>query len=271
MVALFIFATVSVTLSGQADVVPSLDVVGIRIGMTVKEAATALRADNPRLMLTPSTRGLEGFAQPLLMSIAGQEGPVSGPNNTVERGGENIELLFTTPPNPEVVWGIKRTYFFATKERPDLQITLDAMRKKYGPETIAPSPDPRDQTKFMAWVYDAQGKPMGPNGAQLNTMCAGLVTSRFGNGGITTEQEILTGQAGPAPCQSISIVNASIQSARLDPANPQFVVFSLIVQITDARRHRAATDATRAVALAATKARESKEAEEVKRRGAPKL
>ncbi|HEY7189215.1 MAG TPA: hypothetical protein VH436_21805 [Vicinamibacterales bacterium] len=95
----------------------------------------ALKADNPRLMLSPSTNRLEGFANPLLFSIAGQEGPVSGPNGTVERGAENIE----------------------------------------------------------------------------------------------------------------------------------------IVRITDARRHRAATDATRAVALAATKSRESKESEEVKKRGAPKL
>lgn len=60
-------------------------------------------------------------------------------------------------------------------------------------------------------------------------------------------------------------------ASRLDPANPQFVVNSLIVQINAGSRHRAATDATRAVALRAAKEREGRQAEEVQQRAAPKL
>jgi len=272
MAVTFIIASVSGVIGfGQNGAAPSLDVVGIRIGMTVKEAAVALKADNPRLMLMPSTGTLEGFSQALLLSMAGREAPSGGPNGEIVRAAENIEVLFTTPPGPEVVWGVQRTYTFATKDRPDLQITLDALRKKYGPESVPPSPDPRDQSKFIVWVYDAQGKPMGPAGAQLNMMCGGLVTRHFGNGENITMTEIQSGQPVPAPCQSLTIVNASVQASRLDPANPQFVVNSLIVQIGDNSKHQGAVEGTRAVALAAAKAREGKQAEEVKRRGAPKL
>jgi hypothetical protein len=162
---------------------------------------------------------------------------------------------------------VKRLYNFATREMPDLQITLDALQKKYGAATVPASPDPRDRTKNLAWVYDAQGQPMGPKGAPLNAMCAGLAASHFGNGDQPTMNQIQTGQPGPAQCQSISIVTASVLAGGLDAANPQLVVHRLVVQITDGRRHRASVDATRAVALAATKARD----EEVKKRAAPKL
>ena len=81
---------------------------------------------------------------------------------------------------------------------------------------------------------------MGPAGAQLNMMCGGLVTRHFGNGENITMTEIQSGQPVPAPCQSLTIVNASVQASRLDPANPQFVVNSLIVQIGDNSKHQAA-------------------------------
>jgi hypothetical protein len=54
-------------------------------------------------------------------------------------------------------------------------------------------------------------------------------------------------------------------------ANPLLVVRFLLVQMIDGSRHRASTDATRAVALAALKARENKDNEEIKKRAPPKL
>ena len=272
MVGTFIIAgLLAIGLHAQSGTAPSLDIVGIKLGMTTREAAAALRADNPRLMLRPTTTTLEGFAQPLLFSIVGQEAITSGSDSTITRAGEDVELLFTTPPSPEVVWGVKRIYTFATREMPDLQITLDALRKKYGPETVPASPDARDMTKNMVWVYDAQGKPMGPSGAPLNLLCAPRFMAHFGNGDVTTLNEIQNGQLGPAQCQSIILINANVQGSRLDQSNPQLVVRSLIVNINDGSRHRASTEATRAVAIAASKARENKQNEEIKGRAAPKL
>src|SRR5712691_1414891 len=50
----------------------SLDIVGIKLGMSVKDAMLALKADNPRLTLTPSTLTLEGFAEQLMPSVRGR-------------------------------------------------------------------------------------------------------------------------------------------------------------------------------------------------------
>ena len=49
----------------------SLDVVGIKPGMTFKDAMLALKADNPRLTLTPSTRQYEGFTEALMPAGCG--------------------------------------------------------------------------------------------------------------------------------------------------------------------------------------------------------
>jgi len=275
MAVTLIVASVSgIALYGQSAGAPSLDVVGIRVGMTVKEAAAALKADNPRLMLSPGTHTLEGFAQPLLFSIIGNEDATTGPNGTMTRANETITLLFTTPPSPEVVWGVKRVYNFLPKEQPEMQNMLEALRMKYGPESRPASPDPRDLSKYVAWVYDAQGKPMGPSGAPLNMTCAPDATAHFGSGDDPTLNEIQSGRpSGPPQCQAITIVNANVLGSQVDPSkvNSTLVVRSLIVQITDGARHRASVDATRAVAVGATKSREDKENEVIKKRPTPKI
>jgi hypothetical protein len=272
-VALLVAGMSGIALHGQGGA-PSLDVVGIRIGMTVKEAATALKAANPRLRLAPGTRALEGFPQPLLFSIIGNEDSITGPDGIMTRAPETITLLFTTPPSPEVVWGVKRVYNFRPKEQPEMQNMLDALRKKYGPESLPASSDRRDLSKYVAWVYDAQGKPMGPSGAPLNMTCAPNVGAHFGSGDDPTLNEIQSGRpSGPPQCQSITIVNANVLGGLTDQSNfnSTMVVRGLIVQITDGSRHKASVDATRAVALGATKSRENKEDETIKKRPTPKI
>ncbi len=59
-------------------------------------------------------------------------------------------------PKQEAVWGVTRTYNFATAEWPSLQNALDALHKKYGPESVPADPDPRNNTKGIAWVYDGR-------------------------------------------------------------------------------------------------------------------
>jgi hypothetical protein len=248
----------------------SLDVVGIKPGMTVREAMLALKADNPRLTIAPSTRQYEGFAEPLMPSVTGSEPATPGPNSVIQRAGENVEILFTMLPNQEVVWGVKRTYFFATAERPSLQNTLDALHKKYGPESMPPDPDPRNNTKAITWVYDGQGRPLGPRGAQLYRTC-GSFSNHFGNGDLAAVNDIQTGGQPPAAdCKSLIYVDASVQ-ASIDPASSQFVVNTLTVILADGGRYRTAIDAMRTVILNAAKSREKKETDDVNKRGAPKL
>lgn len=248
----------------------SLDVVGIKLGMTVKDAMLALKADNPRMTLAPATLEFEAFTEPLLFSVAGTEAPTPGPNSLPSRAGENVEILFTVPPNQEVVWAVRRTYFFAGAERPSLQNTLDALHRKYGPETMPADPDPRNPTKGIIWVYDGQGKPMGPAGQQIYKTC-GTFGNHFGSGGLAARNDIQTGgQPGPPECKSYIVLAASVQ-AGLDPASSQYVVNNMGAVLADGGRYRTAIEATRGVILNAAKAREKKQADEVNKRAAPKL
>lgn len=248
---------------------PAFDVVGIKLGMTVADAMRALKADNPRMTLTPNTHELEGFSSPLMLSVVASEPVTPGPNATAARGGEALEILFTLPPGTEVVWGVQRKYHFATSERPSMEATVGALLKKYGPASIPPSADARDRTKNIMWVYDAQGKPLGPAGARLVVSCAALM-SHF-NGDTASMNEIESGQMGPKECQSIIVINANIQGSPATQGSSELVVNDLIVQMLDSARHVAAAEATRAVALNAAKARDRKATEEVQKRGAPKL
>jgi len=245
------------------------DVVGIRSGMTVKDAMLALKADNPRLKLSPSTRQFEGFTGELLLSVFGEEAATPGPNSMPLRAGEKVEILFTIPPNQELVWGVMRVYNFAGAERPSLQNTLEALHRKYGPETMPADPDPRNSTKSIIWVY-TQGKPMGPAGQQIYKTC-GTFGNHFGNGGLAAVNDIATGgQPWPAECKSYTVLAASVQ-AGIDPASSQYVVNNMSAVLADGGRYRTAINATRAVVLNAVKAREKKQTDEVNKRGVPKL
>jgi hypothetical protein len=249
----------------------SLDVVGIRLGMTVKDAMLALKADNPRMTLSPFTREYEGLTGPLLFSVFGEEAPTpGGPYNLPLRAGENVEILFTVPPNQEVVWAVRRVYFFPGAQRPSLQNTLEALHRKYGPETLPADPDPRSYTKGIVWVYDGQGKPMGPAGQQIYKTC-GTFGDHFGNGGLRDRGDIEGGgRPGPPECKSYIVLTASVQ-AGLDPASSQFVVNNVGAVLADGGRYRTAIEATSNVVLNAVKAREKKRTDEVNKRAAPKL
>lgn len=243
------------------------DVVGIKSGMTVKDAMQALKADNPRMKLSPSTLRLEGFSDDLMSYVVGAEPQTPGPppGYTIARAGEKVTIAFTLPPNQESVWGVERVYNFATAERPALQVTLDALTKKYGPETTRLNAGPN--SNHITWVYNAQGKPMGPGGAQLNKACTFPVLAAItGN----PANDINNGTRWPADCNSVTIVSADI-SAGQDPASSQYVVVTMTVSVADAARYHAAMEATRAVVLKATKSREKTETDQVNQRKAPKL
>lgn len=248
----------------------SLDVVGIKPGMTVRDAMLALKADNPRMTLAPSTREFEGFTGPLLFSVFGEEAATPGPNSLPLRAGENVEILFTLPPNQEVVWAVRRVYNFAGAERPSLQNLLEALHRKYGPETVPADPDPRNNTKGIVWVYDGQGRPLGPSGQQIYRTC-GTFGNYFGNGGLAAVNDIQSaGRPVPPECKAYIVVNASVQ-AGIDPASSQYVVSNMGAVLADGGRYRTAIDATRGVIVNAAKAREKKQTDEVNKRGTPKL
>ena len=241
---------------------PNLDVVGIKLGTSVKAAVAIMKANNPRLMVQEQTLQLEGFDQLVSTAI---EGSVSG---EAGKDTEHFQLGVTMPPSSQVVWGINRTYTYATKNMPSLDMTIAALRKKYGPENIPPDPDPRAGTKFMVWVFDAQGRPLAAGPAHtLYLTCSTPLANAFGSTTILNE---LHGVRMPAECDAVVLVTASLQSsANVIPGS--VVVGNLIVQVANGPAYRASMEATRRVVMAAVKARENKQKQEVDKRGEPKV
>jgi hypothetical protein len=74
----------------------------------------------------------------------------------------------------------------------------------------------------------------------------------------------------PAQCNSIILATASVQADR-SPTDGAVVVNNLIFQFANGATFLPSIDATRAVSLAAVKARETKNSEKVNQRGAPKF
>jgi hypothetical protein len=241
---------------------PSLDVVGIKLGMPVKTAVATMKANNPRLNVQEDTFQLEGFDQVVLSSI------VAAVSGEAGKDTERFELGISMPPSPQVVWGIRRTYTYAPQNLPSMDLTVAALRKKYGQENIPADPDPRNLTKSMIWVVDSQGRLLGPGPAHsLYMTCYTPLSNAFSTTSIVNE---LHGVRMPAECDSVVMVSASVQaSANAVPGS--IVVGNLIVQVANGPAYRASIEATRKVVMAAATERENKQRQAIDKRGAPKI
>ena len=146
---------------------------------------------------------------------------------------------------------------------------VSALRNKYGPESLRPGADP-NRVDSMIWVFDSQGRLL-PAGQARRTweLCASLMDARFTPGDAINE---LTSPIQRAPeCDAAILATAGLGSTLLNQGRLEYAVNNLIVRVMHAPMYKAATEATRAIALAASKARASKQADEVKKRGPPKL
>jgi len=261
-----VFALFSISAFGADATGPNLDIAGIKIGMGAKDGMAALKAVNPKANIILGTHKLQGFPSPVHPNAIADQ-TISGDND-----GENIEVLFTMPPQHQLVWGITRTYSYIAKNRPSLENTLTALRAKYGPPSIPVDPDPRDTTKTLTWVFDADGKLLPKEKAMpLYMTCGQKLQSHFGNEDMVSFNYIQSGGAAQAECNSIILITASVQAAGITPGSSQLVVYNLTVRMNDGRIYAKAIEATRAYALRAAKTAESKEIDEVNKRGAPKL
>lgn len=247
----------------------NLDIVGIKLGMSTADALRTLKADNPRLKLTPSAFKYQDLPNPLTFTVDGTDiAPTA--NAAVEQASERIQILLTTAPSQEVVWGVLRNYTFPMAQRPSMQTTVDALRKKYEPESVPAGPPNTSQR--MVWVYDAQGNPMGPSGARLSRICESTLNIYTWD---DTKMAVNSDVSGPSPrawppeCTSLIIVSASVSGVQIS-ANT-FALATMEVRMQDGGRYRKALDATRQVLLNAAKAREDAGTNQVNQRPVPKL
>jgi len=145
------------TSMAAADGLP--DILGIQLGMPVREAHAKLQADLPKNKLQVETTNLPTIDKPVIASFSSnpQQGIMMGD------GGDSVTVYVTLPPNKQAVWWVERTRFF-----PDKGIAkgtlLASLREKYGKETVAwivtgtPTNDDSKVTALV-WLFDEQGRP----------------------------------------------------------------------------------------------------------------
>lgn len=140
-----------------ADGLP--DILGIQLGMPVREAHAKLQAELSKNKLQVGMTNLPTIEKPVIASFSSnpQQGIMMGD------GGDSVNIYVTLPPNKQSVWWVERTRFF-----PDKGIAkgtlLASLREKYGKETVAwivtgtPTTDDSKVTALV-WLFDEQGRP----------------------------------------------------------------------------------------------------------------
>lgn len=140
-----------------------LDVVGIKLGMPLKDALEVVKARNPNIKMQPGTT-LEFEALPGVVMT-----PVlTGQSKSSDQSLEGIGLLLTYAPNDAFVYGVWRDFWFNKQEsRPPVDTILAGLRKKYGPESV------RNENTLLLWLFDAQKQQvMGAEALDIWKKCA---------------------------------------------------------------------------------------------------
>lgn len=151
-----------------------LDVVGIKLGMTAKEAVAALQAHNAGFKPYPITlREYEALPGVVMTPVLQAPNP-AGPNAT---SGDDFNLVLTYAPNEAFVWGIVRNMGFGrVEERPTVENTLAGLRQKYGQESV------KEGDSRLIWIYDGEGKQvMGQQAKDIRSQCSSTWVSTGGS------------------------------------------------------------------------------------------
>ena len=139
-----------------------LDIVGIKLGMTPEQAFAAVKAHNGQLKIDIVNARVEDPAGPYSGSftrvpqfaVAHTVGVRRPPNPTpfvlADYSSDVIVIEFTIPPSPPLVARIVREVNFPQGQLVVAANLLDALRKKYGQETL--------QGIGTSWVFDSAGK-----------------------------------------------------------------------------------------------------------------
>ena len=143
-----------------------LDLVGIKLGMPVKEAVDALKAHNAGFKPAPNIlyeyEALPGVVMTPELVAPNPAGPTA-------LAGDYFNLFVTYAPNEAFLWGIVRNLGFGRQDnRPTVENTLAGLRKKYGPESTRQPGGER-----LIWIYDAQGQQvMGAKADDIYSKCS---------------------------------------------------------------------------------------------------
>lgn len=144
-----------------ASSLPGFSVAGVKLGMSVRDAMTALKTHNGILTATPLPITFELIPNQQLLTGVDANEPV-----TSNASHEEVHLAFTMAPNAPVVDAILRNVYYPEGTRPTLKQAVQAMSSAYGPASVPPHLP--DNNPEYEWVYDSTGKQL--SGAQVANM-----------------------------------------------------------------------------------------------------
>lgn len=165
------------------------DIVGIRLGMSPKEAFAAIRASNPKLRIEvlKSWMQVPGIPESRYPKIphyvlAHTVGTVTDayqlPDGRqlngfyrADTGSDVIQIEFTTPPNPPLVAKIVRTVMFPQGHPVYASKLLTALREKYGHENVLSSGSMGDTVR--KWIYGPDGHLLRRQLTENERFCGG--------------------------------------------------------------------------------------------------
>ena len=265
------------TPEGTAGIAASMrfvDVVGIKLGMEMKDVLPALKAANPSYQVNTFHAARDTSTPP-------QSGPVVGVHATLPNPGktpypETLDIVLTGPPGAGYVYGISRSVPFPPGAQPTLANLVDSLRKKYGLETANPDSvnngfAPLKVNNGYFWAFDGQGKLMGwDQNAQLRQE----TYSCFGGGAGQAAGNVLETfyvsfnrelDLPSSLCHKLMIVSASLQ------LTPNGLVNALVIGAQSYMLGSSGRLATWNWLDQQAKAEAEKEREDAKKVGAPKL
>jgi hypothetical protein len=155
------FGTPEATASIAAALQP-LDIVGVKLGLSLKAAQDAVKAHNSNIQLAPQNK-LEFEALPgtAITTV------YSGQSKTADGGTDYIGVLLTAAPNEPFVYGVWRDFSFGKNEtRPTIDYIVTGLHRKYGQESV------REDT-LLLWLFDTQKQQvLGPKATGIWQKCA---------------------------------------------------------------------------------------------------
>jgi hypothetical protein len=200
-----------------------VDVVGIKLGMSARDALAALKADNAAFN---DSNILIGYLPSKADYLKGNRnsGAMIGATARAaspQTGTEQVAIEFSYPPGESYVVSVARTIVFGRGQQPTAENLVAGLRKKYGAETIAQTPRGAAVAQSLTWICDAQGKSVAstqlpnqtacsatmeepPKGANLDDELASLAA----NPRLSQQIEQYTG--GNDPCKDYTAVVASL-------------------------------------------------------------
>jgi hypothetical protein len=151
------------------------DIVGIRLGMPLRDAYTILQTAHPTVKLGMYPIDIPGIEKPVLEGFSFLSG-----FKAVGITEERVSVHLTPPPNQQIVWRMLRQLSQQKIYRANV---LSSLREKYGKETgTIPFVANDQQITDMWWIVDEQGHPGKLLGGQDGVERAAACLQKFSAG-----------------------------------------------------------------------------------------